>query len=191
MSINKKFNLLLTTLLLILVVNVNAQELSKQEKKSLKKELKNYLKDPIKFKYLKESLATKEVIVNEQAKELSTLGKERNEIKYALNAARDSIGIYENQLLSYKNASANVAECVNDDGMKYRVQIGLYRQFDIRSFLQELKVTSFEEVDGMFRYTIGNFTTEEEAELFKEAIRKMGIAGAFVAYYLDGERIPK
>lgn len=186
-----KFKLLLITTFLFFVVGAYTQNLSKQEKKSLKKELRSYLKEPVKYKYLKESLATKEVIVNEQAKELSALAKEKNNAKYKLNAARDSIGMYENLLSVYQNTSASENQCIKEDGLKYKVQIGLYRQFDIRSFLQEVKVTSFEEVDGMFRYTIGNFNSEDEAELFKEAIRKMGISGAFVAYYLDGERIAK
>lgn len=186
-----KFKLVLITTLFFIGGSSHAQNLSKAEKRDLKKELKTYLKEPVKFKYLKESLATKEVIVNEQAKELTAIAKERNAIKFELNAARDSIGIYGNQLSSFKDNTSQNSECIDDNGMKYKVQIGLYRQFDIRSFLQELKVTSFEEIDGMFRYTIGNFTTEDEAELFKEAIRKMGISGAFVAYYLDGERIPK
>ena len=110
---------------------------------------------------------------------------------YQLDAARDSIGFYETKITTQSVPKTNSINCKEDAGMKYRLQIGLYEQFDITSFLEQIKVVSFEQVDGKFRYTIGNFNTEEEAEMFKEAVRRMGIKDAFVSYYLDGIRIPK
>ncbi len=168
-----------------------AQDLTKAEKKSLKKELRTYLKDPIKFKYLKDNLAVKDVIIKEQLNDLSEVSTEKKELSARLNAARDSIGFYENKLAKYVSAQVSSVSCRDDSGLKYRVQIGLYKDFDITSFFSEIKVLNFEQIEGEFRYTIGNFTTENDAELFKAAIRKMGIKGAFVSYYLDGERIPK
>jgi hypothetical protein len=180
--------------LVFLLVNtflLQAQNLSKTEEKAIKVELRNYLKSPEKYKYLKESIEVKEVIVKEQQNEITSMTKERKKLIYQLDAARDSIGFYETKITTQSVPKTNSINCKEDAGMKYRLQIGLYEQFDITSFLEQIKVVSFEQVDGKFRYTIGNFNTEEEAEMFKEAVRRMGIKDAFVSYYLDGIRIPK
>ncbi len=171
-----------------------SQELSSKEKKTLKKEIRKLLKEPIKYKYLKESLAVKESIVKEQTAEIDNMTRNENLLKHKLKVARDSIGDFSYALDLYKKEEKNAStKCCNDDsGMRYRLQIGLYKEFDISSFLEQLKLMSYEITeDGLYRYTIGNFATEDEAEVFKEAMRQMGIKDAFVSFYLDGKRIPK
>jgi len=193
----KKFSLLI--ILFTFIVNINniySQDLSAKEKKALKKEIRKLLKDPVKYKYLKESLDVKETIVSEQSKEINSLEKETNKLKHELNVARDSIGDYAYAIKIYQEAEAKASNttsnCKDDSGMKYRLQIGLYKEFDMSAFLEQLKLMTFEITeDGMYRYTIGNFENEVDAEAFKEAIRQMGIKDAFVSYYLDGKRIPK
>jgi len=191
----KKFSILLILFVFIANTgNVFSQELSSKEKKSLKKEIRKLLKDPVKYKFLKESLVVKETIVNEQSKEINLLTRESNKLKHELKVARDSIGEYAYAIKAYKESEIKNAgnNCTDDSGMKFRLQIGLYREFDITSFLEQFKLLSFEITDdGMYRYTIGNFDNEIEAESFKEAMRKMGIKDAFVSFYLDGKRIPK
>lgn len=190
-----RFKLFFSILFIGFIAASYAQQLSKEEKKSLKSELKNYLKKPEDFKQLKESVIVKDKEINKQTNRMILLDKERNFALFQLNEARDSIKYYQTRLISFTkinmNRNTETNTCLDNEGMKYRVQIGVYRDFDIRSFLNEIKVTSFEEVNGMFRYSIGNFKTENEAELFKSAVRKMGITGAFVTYYLDGERVLK
>lgn len=181
-------NLILILALSLSISGLFAQDLTKQEKAAIKKELKVYMKDPIKFKNLKETLAVKNGEVQEQSVEIGVLTEEKNTLAQNLLETRDSLGLFEEMLLKLEEEAS---KCVNSDGMKYRVQIGLYKEFDIRKFLEEIKVTTFEEVDGLFRYTIGNFTTEDEAETFKLALRKMGVKDAFVSFYLDGKRIEK
>lgn len=44
-----------------------------------------------------------------------------------------------------------------------------------------------EEVDGLHR-SIGNFSTETEAEIFKTEMRKLGLSDAFVTEYIVGSR---
>lgn len=186
-----KLKTLITLLAVSFLLNgLYAQDLSKEEKKTLKKELRDLTKDPIKYKYLKESLVKKDIIVKEQSSEIEALTTEKDVLVKSLGVTRDSIGYFENQIAEAR-LQAMPGGFVKNDGLKYRVQIGLYKEFDIRSFLNDLKVTSFEETEGLFRYTIGNFTTEEEAETFKLAVRKMGIKDAFVSHYSDGIRIPK
>ena len=193
-----KFKTLLLLITTFAIINHSfSQELSKLEKKNLKKELRKMLKDPSKLKSLKESVAVNKSIVTEQTIELNSLTKEKTKIKKQLEIARDSIGDCSYALKTYKKDAeelkAKVTDSpVNNDGMKYRLQIGLYKEFDISNFLEQFKIVSFEKTeDDLFRYTIGNFETEYDAELFKSALREMGIKDAFVSYYLDGQRIAK
>lgn len=183
-----KFKLTLLTLAIIgTTASTQAQELSKTEKKALKKEIRGLIKNPAKYKTMKENLTANEQKVAEQGQIIADLRRKNNQLEAELTEASTTIENYAKAMHSAKNN----ATCREDNGMQYRVQIGLYKQFDIRSFLNKPKVVSFEDVDGLYQYTIGNFTTEEEAETFKQAMMKMGIKDAFVSYYLDGKRIPK
>lgn len=190
-----KFKLILCALILGgLTTTVQAQKLSKKEKRALrkekralKKEIRTLIKSPVKYKTLKEGLTAKEQKVAEQGQVIADLQRKNNQLEAELTEASTTIENYAKAIHSAKNN----ATCREDNGMQYRVQIGLYKQFDIRSFLNETKVVSFEDVNGLYQYTIGNFTTEEEAETFKQAMMEMGIRDAFVSYYLDGKRIPK
>lgn len=177
------------------VTNVFSQELSSKEKKALKKEIRKLLKNPIKYKYLKESLVVKETIVEEQSKEINDLTQETNKLKHELNEAGDSISDFAYQIKVFRETEekqANSSNCKDDYGIKYRLQIGLYKEFDVTNFLNQLKLLSFEITEnGLYRYTIGNFENEDDAEAFKEAVRQMGIKDAFVSHYLDGKRVPK
>ena len=195
----KKYSIILIIILFIgNITNVFSQELSSKEKKQLKKEIRKLLKDPVKYKYFKNNLKTKDNLLNSQTKDISFLKRERNKVQHSLNVCRDSISGFENAIRIYDKESKNIANvnasnnCVDDTGIKYRLQIGLYKEFDISSFLQQLKLMSFEVVDdGLYRYSIGNFDNEFDAELFKDALRQMGLKDAFVSFYLDGKRIPK
>lgn len=190
-----KFKLILCALILGgLTTTVQAQKLSKKEKRALrkekralKKEIRTLIKSPVKYKSLKEGLTAKEEKVEEQGQTIAELQRKNSQLEAELTEASTTIENYAKAIHLAKNNTT----CRNDNGMKYRVQIGLYKQFDIRSFLNETKVVSFEDINGLYQYTIGNFTTEEEAETFKQAMMKMGIKDAFVSYYLDGKRISK
>lgn len=74
-------------------------------------------------------------------------------------------------------------------GTTYKIQIGLYKQFNINRYFQDAKDISYEVVDGKNRYVISGFDNEQTAEQFVEDIRKMGIKDAFVAKYVDGKRV--
>lgn len=187
-------------ILMIIVVifavnsNIYTQELSKTEKKNLKKELRTLLKDPVQYKLLKESLTLKENIIREQDAELLALENENAKNKNRLELVKDSIRLctlnlekVEMELNSLKTSGG-----FDNKGMKFKLQIGKYRDFDISSFFEKNKFMTFEkDENGLFTYTIGNFETEEKAELFKKAMRDLGIKDAFVSHYIEGVRVSK
>lgn len=89
------------------------------------------------------------------------------------------------------NSSAPVAGLNNapQSGTVYKVQIGLYKEFNINKYFAEPRFIGYEEVDGMNRYIISYFPDEEIAKSFVADVRKMGIKDAFVSKYIDGQRV--
>lgn len=171
-----------------------AQELSKAEKKNLKKEIRTLLKDPVQYKMLKESIDLKETIIQEQAEELIGITAENAKNLNSLNFAKDSINLCKAKTANLERDydAIKSAGGIDDTGMKFKLQIGKYKEFDISNFLKKKKLMTYErDENGVFIYTIGNFETEYDAELFKSAMRQIILKDAFVAYYLDGVRIAK
>jgi hypothetical protein len=170
----------------IFTFSSEAQNLTKSEKKALKKEIKTLRKDPIQYQILKESNNKKELVINEQNYQISVLKKIGEQRDNDLSSAQNKIEDLKNQL----SEATSTNNCgINAAGTNYRVQIGLFRKFDITDFLNNVKFIEYERVDGMIRYSLGNFQTEQEAENFKKELRKMGIKDAFVSEYKDGKRV--
>lgn len=73
-------------------------------------------------------------------------------------------------------------------GRVYRVQIGAFVKFKPSAdplFAQHFMAES---KDEMNRYTIGMFREEDNAELFRQDIMRMGIKDAWIVAYNDGIR---
>lgn len=85
---------------------------------------------------------------------------------------------------STKKASSQVVA-----GTTYKIQIGLYKTFNINRYFDDAKDISYEIVDGKNRYVISSFDNEQTAEQFVADVRKMGIKDAFVAKYVNGKRV--
>lgn len=74
-------------------------------------------------------------------------------------------------------------------GTVYKVQIGLYKDFDITRYFEEPRSIGYETVEGMNRYVISDFTNEDVAQNFATEMARMGVKGAFVAKYENGKRV--
>ncbi|MGB1248521.1 MAG: SPOR domain-containing protein [Chitinophagales bacterium] len=168
---------------LVLSVTIQAQELSKEEKKALVKEAKAMKKNPELLKNLKDQAAGLDIVVNEQTAYIMRLTQLNQSLTAKNDALRSSLSDTELELHEKED------DCVLDEaGQKYRIQIGLYRDFNITSYLVKPKFMVFEKVGDLYRYSIGNFDTEEDAKDFAKEIRAMGISDAFVTEYNDGDR---
>jgi hypothetical protein len=188
----KKNRMLMRFVIILLVVcggfSLNAQSLTKAQKKQLKNELKAYKKDLVSFYQEKE--ANKETFAAND----STIRRLKDEVAVAAGSRAD----LEQQL---QTASKLLAECESkpapkvDDpstipmGTVYKVQIGFYKKYDITSNFDKPKFIGYEDVEGLKRYIISYFSTEEEAEKLKKDIRGLGIKDAFVAKYVDQQRV--
>ncbi len=172
----------------VIAVSSNAQSLTKEQKKQLKNELKAYKKDLGAFYNEKQA--------NKETKDAddSQIRKLKDEIAVAAANNADL-----NQQLATVNKL--LAECESkpipqpDDpstipmGTVYKVQIGFYKKYDITANFEKPKFVGYEDVEGYKRYIISYFSTEEEAEKLKKDIRALGIRDAFVAKYVDKQRV--
>ncbi|MES2622727.1 MAG: hypothetical protein V4615_17895 [Bacteroidota bacterium] len=86
------------------------------------------------------------------------------------------------QGVNYVNATAK-------RGTVYKVQFGLYKNFNITKYFDQPRYIGYEDENGMNRYVISDFVDENVAMNFVEDVRRMGIKDAFVAKYIDGQRV--
>lgn len=81
-------------------------------------------------------------------------------------------------------------EKINNQKTVYRVQIAANKRRIVKEILQELySVTTAikeENIDGWYKYTVGDFATKEDADIFRLSC---GVSGAFVLKYENGQRI--
>lgn len=163
---------------------------TRAEKKKLKQELKTYRKmKPMEIRSMKLNYENKLKDKNNQAQQFKILQKRVDSLQTLLNSNGAKLLSLESQLLAAQ-ADAASAKKGTAKGYYYRVQLGAYKFFDVKSktnkeddtFLTETK----NEID---KYVVGLFFTLEEADKFKNDIRKLGIKDAFVVPYKDGQRI--
>ena len=167
----------------------SAQKLSKEEKHRIKKELRSYTKDPAGYKAKMEDVRTTIDSNDAQIKAL------RDDLAYAAGKQvelENKIADMDKALKEYQ--AKPVAECPDDMskapmGTVYKVQLGLYKEFNINKYFEQPRAIGYEEVDGMNRYIVSYFPDEKIAKDFVADIRKMGIKDAFVSKYIDGVRV--
>ena len=168
---------------LALAISVQAQTLSKAEKKALKKEIKAYKKDPASYKSMKDKSKTtieqQEAVINDLSKQLEDLRQEQNE----LNASMKT--------LAAQYAALKLQEEKRDQipmGTVYQIQLGFYEKLDLKSFNREGIMVKAEESNAGKRYVIGYFKNLEDAKRFNKDMQKLGVKDAFVSKYDNGER---
>lgn len=186
---------LLTSLSFIVILSSSlfAQDLSKEEKKALLAEIKEMKKSPEKLLKLKQDLEFSDIVVEQQTDIIADLKKEAQQKEIALSETKSQLLDAQEALATAQKTVDNMQRSgsnapLNHDGTKYRVQIGLFKSLDISQMLEDPKFIVHEFIDGVHRYSIGNFNTEEEAEAFKVQMRKFGLSGAFVSTYTNGLR---
>lgn len=181
------FRVLIILLLIGLwVAPLNAQSLTKAEKKALKKELKQYKKDPESYKAM---IDKKNSTIDTLNKEVEELKAERNGLKEENLAMLDSM---KGLNAKYTNLVAR-AEAIADPrklpkGTVYQVQVGYYKNIDFTSFNSTVRAVKAEATGNARRYVIGYFESQADAMAFSEDLRLMGISDAFVTQYTNGKR---
>ena len=181
------------------------QELSKAEKKRLKDELKTYEKDlagyKAKMEDIRATLDSNDAEIKRLKDDLAYASTKQAELENKIAAldtdlknATDEAAILRGENVEGADSAvvAKVQTAMTNapqKGTVYKVQIGLYKEFNINKYFEQPRFIGYEEVDGMNRYIISYFPDEEVAKNFVADVRKMGIKDAFVSKYIDGERV--
>ncbi len=105
-------------------------------------------------------------------------------------ASRRALAIVEQRADSLERYHSLKSETsALDQGLWYLVQIGAYKNLDLRMFEQGAMNFRIASDDSLVKYTLGSFRDLGEAEQFLESVRKMGIRDAFLLAYRDGSRV--
>lgn len=182
---------ILVSIVILSLVPYMSFSQTRAEKKKLKQELKTYKRmKPMEIRSMKLNYENKLKDKNNQAQQAKMLQKRVDSLQTLLNSNGARMSALESQLLAAQTDAAS-AKKGTAKGYYYRVQLGAYKFFDVNTtkatqtddtFLTETK----NEID---KYVVGLFFTLEEADKFKNDIRKLGIKDAFVVPYKDGQRI--
>ena len=75
------------------------------------------------------------------------------------------------------------------DGIFFEVQIGAFENFDIEKYHENLEKLNYTTEDGVNYITLAKFRDLDDAKLFAEDIKKIGITNASIVSKLDGKRV--
>lgn len=161
-----------------------------------------YQKNPAALQALVEECEAKE-------DELLTLRRDMNRNQSAQNSAnanyqsaqaeiqqlRQQLATSEEQLGVARNALANRDELITDQqmvrGIVFRVQLGAFAQSNnkVNQDLATGDALTLQDQNGMQKVVVSQFRTYSNAKALRDQLRRMGVSGAFIVAYQDGQRI--
>jgi len=163
---------------------------SKEEKKALKAIKKNPKAAKAQIDNLTNQLGnarTTNMLLQEENNKLKKQVDSLSQLSAEIQRLRDEIAQKDKVIQEKANELAEAKRTI-PAGRVYRVQIGAFVKFKpgadplfAQTFMSESK-------DEMNRYTIGMFREEDNAEVFRQDIMKMGIKDAWIVAYNDGIR---
>lgn len=161
---------------------------AKAEKKKLKRELRTYRKmKPMEIRNMKMNYESKLKDKKQQDLRIKNLQRTADSLQNLVNANNARLSQLEGQLLAAQSAANSKPSGAK--GYYYRVQLGAYKQYNIKSKAGGDESFSAETDNEMNKLTLGLFYTLAEADQFKEDVRRMGIKDAYVVPFKDGRRI--
>lgn len=178
----KNFLIILITLGFLMSNSVQAQELTKTQRKALKKEIRTYKKNPEKWVKMQNKHQSK---VNELTDEIAKLNGQLKSAEMEREKLAEQLKL---EKLRYVELEKTIPTTELPEGTVYQVQMGFYQYLDLVSFNDKLKTVRAEEIDGKKRYVIGHFDNLLDAVQFSNDIKRIGVSDAFVTEYIDGER---
>lgn len=91
------------------------------------------------------------------------------------------------------NGSLSAGNKTSSAGVVYRVQIAaMSRRVPVSYYQSTYSISetiNLEQIDGLHKYTVGNFNEYQSARDHREAVKNKGVQGPFVAAYSNGKRI--
>lgn len=190
--------IVMSVLIGLTAVSVQAQKVSKAEKKALKKEAKAMYKDVTKLKALKDSKKEADSVLAETKKEILKLKATQHDFEQRESVMLSTIDSLSARLKRAKDrikeletnkpvATATPTTTSVVQGVVFKVQVGAYKNknFDHNNNTDYTK----ENADGYNKHVLGSFNQYQEAKSFAEHLVQLGIKGAWVVAFKDGVRI--
>ncbi|CAM1361909.1 conserved hypothetical protein [Tenacibaculum sediminilitoris] len=118
--------------------------------------------------------------------------KEANRVIDSISRAKTKAARNDNDSnnasnLNVDTASDEIAENITGETI-YSVQIGVLSKNNYPLLSSEVIPSTVTTNDGYFKYSLGLFTTLQEAKDLKKELVKIGFSDAFVASYINGKR---
>lgn len=187
----KMYHIVFTFIFLLAATSWSAaqDELSKKERKEWKKMLKDV--SPEEYKELVEEKEEQEKEIKKLKNDVADLKKEKAELENeledlkAVNKKKE-----QEQQTTQEKGSYGDYKSSTSEGVQYKVQVGAFKNLDLRDYFDNHKNFSGETEEGLMKYTLGVFSEYWEADKFKSYLRDMGVKGAWVVAYKDGKRVP-
>ncbi|MEM9888083.1 MAG: Ezrin/radixin/moesin family protein [Bacteroidota bacterium] len=184
---------------------MNAQELSKEEVKKWKDLAKEYKKNPAALKILTEKSEGLEAELNELNAEVGQLQQESSSFQAQMSRKNAQINDLQTQInrlnMDLSEAQASLAsaetskgssEVMTDGyiaGVVFKVQIGAFERGQLSSDLMTSENLNLENTEDYQKVVVGQFRDYESAKILRDQLKKMGVKGAWIVSYRDGERI--
>ncbi len=178
----RNFLIILVILGFFINQSVQAQELTKTQKRALKKEIRTYKKNPEKWVKMQNQHQDK---VKELSDEIASLNAQLKTAELTSEQLAEQLKL---EHLRYIELEKTIPSTELPEGTVYQVQMGFYQYLDLVSFNDKLKTVRAEEIDGKKRYVIGHFDNLLDAVQFSNDIKRIGVSDAFVTEYIDGKR---
>lgn len=192
--------LFIFTLLMFLTVPFMVQaQLSKEEKKKWKKErkalspegLKQMVEEKERLASLEDSLREANSMLERKLEQQEQSTKSlKSRISQLEKENQPTPGKENEEAIKNDEISAEQGEVSWDEGVIFRVQIGAIEEKEAQDFLKGSPNMDITMEDGFLKYLVGFFRDYEEADKVKKELRKLGLKGAWVVPYKDGNRVP-
>lgn len=190
----------------LFAVPLQAQEtdMTKEERKKWKKLAKRYKRNPEALAQLteeREELMSENNQLESQLQELQTennlleeqvnqLEASNTELNQDLMMAQSTIRqLQEQQEQMTDKGMATSGTEMNMSGTVYRIQIGAFEKNRMPAELTSAENMKVDEAEGMQKIMVGQFRDFETAKQLMDYLRKMGVEGAWIVPYRDGQRI--
>ncbi len=199
----KRLFFIITLSIFVLSTEKSFAQLTKDEIKAIKKEIKSL--SPEQYVQMKDDLESAENDVVDLKSTNSSLEDQVGDLQSENAQLRSDVADYkaaaEAAIQEKQEQATPVAGDAGGDydsyqksgsaqGIVFKVQIGAFKNFDIRKYFNNHKNFSGEvDSDGTMKYTLGVFGDYWEADKFKKYLREMGVKGAWIVSYKDGKRV--
>lgn len=196
----------ITILSLIFAFGLNLElhgQTDKAEIKFWKDKAKRYKKDPLSLKSEFENYQNQIKDLKRRNKEMAerisdidggapTAGAPSDSLRWNLLQKEQELQTVKQDYAKLESAFRSVKR-TNDMGIRpgliYGVQIGAFVYYQMDNAPADANDVVEEKADGYNKYVIGNFRTYDEAQGFRNELRKIGVKDAWIVPYVDGVRV--